>query len=496
MSDIFAVMLLLLGLLGASHHVFARSVSETLGFDNAMIPASTSFMSAAAALATSIAMSNTSSGTTSMMPIDTTSLTSEFDVVQNMCWRWFHQSTVKNGSMYIDGGLQTFLDDGVNRGASSGSTILGYNTYLIKVDLSRTFDWKTQASELALEKTMDPDTHNIPPKVSHGVLFAGKHGDSRIWLYGGTTLWWNTSFPGFEGPTTQIYSLWSFDTVTRRWDQYDVTSESPMRPSNGLAAEAPDLGLAFYFNGQIDSGSSQQTQYLNSQSKLFLEGMVIINTTSQTAVNISTDVVVGNLPRTRGAAVYIPHIGGNGILVLMGGTYKPSTSLDSQEMASFVSMDNITVFDVGAYLRNDSEQLWYSQNATGDIPEPRAHFCTVMASVADGSSHNIYLKSGQGSNNVIFDDLYILSIPSFTWTKVFNGTSPRFGHTCHKVGDQMLNVGGKEYVDPAQQMPCDWKTAGFGILNMSSLEWGSVFRSEEEFGTYVVPSKVQERIKE
>lgn len=159
-------------------------------------------------------------------------------------------------------------------------------------------------------------------------------------------------------------------------------------------------------------------------------------------------------------------------------------------------MDNITVFDVGAYLRNDSEQLWYSQNATGDIPEPRAHFCTVMASAADGSSHNIYLKSGQGSSNVIFDDLYILSIPSFTWTKVFNGTSPRFGHTCHKVGDQMLNVGGKEYVDPAQQMPCDWKMAGFGILNMSSLQWGIVFRSEEEFGTYVVPSKVQERIKE
>jgi hypothetical protein len=482
---------LFLALLGISYYAHAQ-------YSNLSASASRGSANTATVSATSATASASENKTSTTSAISTTR-TPQLDVVQNMCWRFFHQSTIKNGSLYIDGGIQSFIDDNADRWTSSDPPIHGYNYHLIKIDLSQPFDWKDWYMKEAvtlLNKSADPDTSNMPPQVSRGALFAGPPEDDRIWLYGGTTIWWNTSFPDFQIPTTAVYSLWSFDTVSLLWDQYDVTSESPMRPSNGLAAEAPNLGLAFYFNGEVDSGSSIETQPLGNYAKAFLEGMVVINSTSQTAVNVSTAAAVGNLARTRGVAEYIPDIGGSGILVLTGGTLKPSTAWDEQEMTMFARMDNITIFDIGSYMRNNSEQLWYAQNATGDIPEPRAHFCSLMVSAPDNSSHNIYLYAGQGPNQTMYDDMYVLSVPSFVWTKVFAGSSPRFGHTCHQVGDQMITVGGKGKLGDAQDIPCDWETAGLAIFNLSSLQWGSKFKPVDQAGSYFVPEEVRKQIAE
>jgi hypothetical protein len=488
-----------LALLGVSYLAHAQNV-EVSTSSVSTIPSSAS----AATGSTTSAAIHASESKTFTTSANSTARTPELDVVQNMCWRFLHQSTIKNGSLYIDGGIQSFIDDDADRWTSSDPSIHGYNYHLIKIDLSQQFDWMTwdkpwndmEDAVTLLNKTADLDTSNLPPQVSRGALFTGAPEDNRIWLYGGTTIWWNTGFPDFKPPTTAVYSLWSFDTMSLLWDQYDVSSESPMRPSNGLAAEAPDLGLAFYFNGEIDSGSSTETQPLGNYAKAFLEGMVVINSTSQTASNVSTAAAVGNLARTRGAAEYIPDIGGNGILVLVGGTYKPSTVWDEQEMTLFARMDNITIFDVGSYLRNNSEPLWYAQNATGDIPEPRAYFCTLMVSAPDNSSHNIYLYAGQGTNRTVYDDIYVLSVPSFVWTKVYASKSPRFGHTCHQVGDQMITVGGKATLDYGQDIPCDWETAGLAIFNLSSLQWGSVFKPESQAGLYFVPEAVRKQIAE
>jgi hypothetical protein len=55
---------------------------------------------------------------------------------------------------------------------------------------------------------------------------------------------------------------------------------------------------------------------------------------------------------------------------------------------------------------------------------------------------------------VYYDDIYVLSLPSFTWIKVFSGKIPRFGHTCHLVGGrQMLTVGGHN----KNPNSCDWE---------------------------------------
>lgn len=329
--------------------------------------------------------------------------------------------------------------------------------------------------------------------MANGALFQGLESDPNIYSYGGTTSWSNMSFPGFEFPTPETYSLWSYNTISGRWNQYDVTPGSPWRPSNGAHTEAPEQGLAFYFNGELDSGSSQRTQVFEDDIKVFLEGMVIINTTARTATNMSTSSVTGNQPRTRGSLSYTPGIGTNGIIVALGGTYKSVDDLDNEEMANFVSLSEVNVFDVNSYYNNSSGVgAWYTQTTTGDIPAARAQFCSVVVSAPDNSSHNIYIYGGRGSSNVYFDDVYILSIPSFTWTQVFGpGVSPRYSHTCHLVGErQMLTVGGA--LSPGSDVICDWEFKGVGILDLSTITWGS--RYDPYNGTYQVPTKVIAKI--
>lgn len=71
------------------------------------------------------------------------------------------------------------------------------------------------------------------------------------------------------------------------------------------------------------------------------------------------------------------------------------------------------------------------------------------------------------------DDMWILSVPSFTWIQVANpgGQTPyaRAGHSCHVWDSQMIVIGG--YIDP--NVSCD--SPGIYVFNMSSLEWKDQF---------------------
>lgn len=353
--------------------------------------------------------------------------------------------------------------------------------------MAQPWDWKSNISETAvnISTNLKPTTGTSPPDVNHGVLFQGAPSDSNIYLYGGTISYWNTSFPGWQGPSSQQYVLWSYDVNTKTWNQYDISDASPWRPSSGLSAEAPDQGLAFYLNGELDSGSSFTTEDLGDNIRVFIEGMIVINTTAQTAVNLSTADVTGAQPRTRGGMSYIPQYGEHGILILIGGTFKQSDVLNDEYLSNFVSMSQVDVFDIDAYYRhNESYSGWYALNVTGDIPNPRAEFCVVMISAPDNTSHNIYLYGGIGENNVTFDDIYVLSIPSFEWTQVYGpGQSPRYRHTCHIVGSTMITVGGQ-----TPDADCDWESEGVGVLDMSSMIWGSVYTPTAS--EYSLPSLV------
>ena len=105
-----------------------------------------------------------------------------------------------------------------------------------------------------------------------------------------------------------------------------MTSGSPNRPSSGSYADATDQGLSFFFNGMLDSGSEIQTQMFGNGIKQYLEGMIVIDTNYQTARNLSTKTVVGEMPRARGRMQYVSGIGDSGILVQIGGYQQSITN--------------------------------------------------------------------------------------------------------------------------------------------------------------------------
>src|ERR1700761_980218 len=88
-----------------------------------------------------------------------------------------------------------------------------------------------------------------------------------------------------------------------------------------------------------------------------------------------------------------------------------------------------------------------------------------------------YLYGGQDPIEAkIYDDVYILTLPTFRWIKLFQGDSPRFGHTCHLVGSrQLLTVGGIDNFNTTKK--CDWEAKSVAILDLSSKTWGSVYNA-------------------
>lgn len=352
---------------------------------------------------------------------------------------------------------------------------------MITIDLSSSWNWRENVPITASNKTANLDTGTEPPLVVDAALYSGPSDGNSIYLYGGTVSYVNTTFPGYQKPTSSQYALWSYDATSETWGQYDVSLDTPYRPAGGAYAEAPDQGLAFWLNGYINNGTSNSLENWDGLYQ-FLDGLVVIDTKTQTATNVSTSSLT-NFPRVKGALTYLPDVGSKGILVSLGGVTKPASDTTDSNPGSYVPFDEIDFLDIASLDDSSKTGTWHTQLTSGDVPDGRTEFCVVTASAKDNSSHNIYLYGGR-STDELYDDIYVLSIPSFTWTKIYEGSSPRYAHTCHLVANrQMLTVGGNSDVDQ-----CDWEMKGVGVYDLSTLNWGDKY--DAEAGEYEVPAKV------
>ncbi|KAH8719221.1 hypothetical protein GQ44DRAFT_390314 [Phaeosphaeriaceae sp. PMI808] len=413
-----------------------------------------------------------------------------FDVVTYYCSRWYHQAVVKNDVLYLYGGIQTF--NVPNLTVKSQNNTLGYNPFLLEIDLTESWDWKTNISWIALEVKNNPATGDyVRHAMTNGAMYHGPYNTSEIWTYSGTTFRGNSSFLVADKVYANQYPLFSFNNHTQVWNQYDLRQTTT--PSHGLSAEAPDQGLAFYISGQVDNGTEPYTRNVGDSATL-MNGMMVIDLVHKTAKNISL-TMQDPQPRIGGSLQYLPAVGESGILLALGGrVYDGIRRPTSEDRGRLITFETIDIFDIDSYRINQAGNgTWYQQKASGEIPPPRIDSCVVLGSAPDNSSHNIYLFGGWDPTqpNKWYDDVYVLSIPSFTWVKMYEAESPRYGHTCHAVGRQMITTGGRNIRRNVTDY-CDWELHGIAVLDMPTMTWGSVYNATR--GQYEVSAGVVDKI--
>ena len=95
--------------------------------------------------------------------------------------------------------------------------------------------------------------------------------------------------------------------------------------------------------------------------------------------------------------------------------------------------------------------------------------------------------------NAGFDEVYILSLPSFVWFKVnYTSSDPRIHHTCNIVGQrQMLSIGG---INPsavnisAAYNNTDPYWEGIKVFDLTKLQWTNYYNANA--APYVSPSAI------
>lgn len=193
------------------------------------------------------------------------------------------------------------------------------------------WDWKTNITLTAFNKTENLSTGSIAPSLLRGGLYSGPSSDANVYTYGGTWSQFNKTFSNSH-PDPSTYSLWSYATNNSVWNQYDVRNNLPHRPSRGQYAEASDQGLGFYLNGQLDDGSESASSGYGD-NRVALKGMAVLNFTNSASLasNVSTDTLFRDAGIIGGAVVYVPEIGQKGALVAFGGTQRSASQPDSTQ---------------------------------------------------------------------------------------------------------------------------------------------------------------------
>ncbi|KAI9753370.1 MAG: hypothetical protein M4579_005195 [Chaenotheca gracillima] len=382
------------------------------------------------------------------------------DDPSSICKRWSHQSAIVNGTLYIYGGRAMSDQD---------QTTNQWNNDFLSMDLGSNI----QIGSPTLKSLPSPSG---PPAVANGYLW---NSVSQLFLYGG-----EFSDTPIESPTA--FSTWEYDIPSSKWNEHENpqtsggnNSESSNQPvqrsGEGAGVSIPEIGLGFYFGGHLDFLTTQG--WSNQIARVYLKSLLEFTFPGYTNTGVEflsggqkagddgvyRNITQGGLQaqggfpeRADGILVYIPGWGEKGIILgLAGGTN-----------TTFTQMNVIDVYDI-------ANSTWYKQATSGTTPKIRVNPCAVVAAAADGSSFNVHMYGGQNlqpyEGQTQYDDLWILSVPSFNWiqvdTKGQSNPPARAGHSCDIWNGQMVVVGG--YV--GQDLTCD--SPGVYVFDLSTLKW-------------------------
>ncbi|CRG83183.1 putative ATP-dependent helicase YwqA [Talaromyces islandicus] len=413
-------------------------------------------------------------------------------------WAQLRANVVRD-TIYLDGGdiwWQIGLSDGTY-GSPQSNNEDGGSMYSLALGIA--FNQQTNMTGLlqAMAKNGGTSTANVNPNYEDGVMLAN---DDEFILYGGLARLTNSENP----PPSDVilgYEVYEYSTNIPNWKsgfiQKNTDNDVTRYVTNGAGVSAPSENMGFYFSGMRGPGWGS-IEGGDESANTTADSLITVNMTTmrlETWQNMSLPTSVA--PRANAELAWIP-VSESGVLVAIGGVINPeiltadrNLTVEQAKESNKTSpsfMSEISVYDIAS-------QTWFLQNTTGDIPPQLTMFCSVVAPAADRSSFNIYIYGGYdgvSAESPPSDDVYILSIPSFTWIKAYSGqySHGRSGHKCLQVyPDQMFILGGIFKNDPTICLE-----GGFlQVFNLNTLQFQEIY-SPQNWSNYSVPAAVTSRI--
>ncbi|CAK7227000.1 hypothetical protein SCUCBS95973_006388 [Sporothrix curviconia] len=432
-----------------------------------------------------------------------------------MCYWEQPRAAVVRDTLYIDGGNLWWIP-GMNTSAY-GSVTNDQNPLGIVWTLNfsvpfTTSDNITADMGMLYKVAAGSSANNVAPNYVDGAMLAN---DDEWFLYGGLLVD-TDQFALPDGDAAQLYQQYQYGADKPSFRPGFINVDLPANVTRyvayGGAASAPSENKAWYFSGLRSptygpiytvSGVDALTA-INVSDTLITVDMATQNSETWTNATLlppsSSSSSSSSSAETKGRAnpslVWVP-VGAQGILVAVGGVLDPewvsvsgkSENANASAAASPAFLTTIDVYDVAS-------KTWYQQPTTGGGSlGQRTRGCAVVAAAQDASSFNIYYYGGFDGLHVgdtFNDDVWVLSLPSFTWTQVYASsdaaTHGRAGHQCvTPYPDQMFVVGG--YTPQAGNgVGC----LGGGIVqlfNLSAATWMDSY-TPTQWSAYSVPDAV------
>jgi hypothetical protein len=270
--------------------------------------------------------------------------------------------------------------------------------------------------------------------------------------------------------------------------------------TDGAGVNVPSESLGFYFSGSL-APNGLQIVYDGTAGEIpstLASSMIQFDMSHpQNPTGLSLPLPDHVVPRASAELVWIP-VSSQGVLIAIGGLTKLAlwewsidlTSSDHTSSANF--MTSLPVYDIASH-------TWFIQNTTGEPPSQRARFCSIMTNAANSSSFEIYIYGGTNgtSTGTSLGDVWVLSVPSFTWTRVYNGdiTHSRDSHACVRpYPDRMFTVGGQNYENTPSPSGFNCTYSTIDVFNLTDLTWMDAY-DPSNHAEYQIPSAVASNIK-
>lgn len=432
----------------------------------------------------------------------------ENQVNTTLCYWAQLRAAIIRDTIYLDGG-DTYWIPGFADG-SLGAQEPDLNPYgrVFTLNLSRPFNKEdniTAKFGIISKAPSDGGVNNLDPNYIDGALLAN---DAQWFSYGGLIM--KTDAFDTEPPRDQVlgYRKYQYGLQKEMFAGGFVRASLKTSATNvtryiayGAAASAPSENKAWYFSGLQSplKGPIYGTLVGDNDTEAteVAKTLIALDMAEQQNESWKNDTLPSTIPGRAGAELVWVPVGSKGILVALGGVLYPewdnflraSRNNTGSRENSPEFMSTIDIYDVAS-------GQWYRQ-PTVDGPGQLSRGCAVVAPAQDSSSFNIYYYGGQPgliSSEDFSDDVWVLSLPSFTWIKVLSGNTRlgRAGHKCFMpYPDQMLVIGGEKGI--VEGAPPQCLDEPIRVLNLTSGAWLNAY-DPAKYDLYSVPESVQKKI--